>query len=50
MATLGCQLDYIWNELQPQIGGLTWNPDLEVGRHNFLTWTPWCGDLEAQWP
>ena len=34
----GCQLDYIWNELQSRIGGLTCDPDLEAGRHKFLTW------------
>jgi hypothetical protein len=34
----GCQLDYIWNELQSRIGGLTCDPDLEDGRHMFLIW------------
>jgi hypothetical protein len=33
-----CQLDFIWNELQSRIGGLTCGPDLETGRHKFLTW------------
>lgn len=32
MTILGCQLDYIWNELQSRNGGYTWDPDLEVGR------------------
>ena len=31
MAILGCQLDYIWNELQSRNGGLTRDPDLEAG-------------------
>jgi hypothetical protein len=38
MAIPGCQLDYIWNELQFRIGGLPYDPDLEGGRHKFLTW------------
>jgi hypothetical protein len=38
MAIHGCQLDYIWNELQSRIGGLTCDPDLEAGGHRFLTW------------
>jgi hypothetical protein len=38
MAIPGCQLDYIWNELQPRIGGLTCDPDLEAGRYKFLTY------------
>jgi hypothetical protein len=38
MAIPGCQLDYIWNELQSRIGGLTYDPDLKAGRHKFLTW------------
>ena len=37
VAIPGCQLDYIWNELQPRIGRLTWDPDLEAGRYKFLT-------------
>jgi hypothetical protein len=32
MAILGCQLNYIWNELQSRIGGLTSDPNLEAGR------------------
>ena len=36
MAIPGCQLDYIWNELQSRIGGLTCYPNLETGRHKFL--------------
>ena len=38
VAIPGCQLDYIWNELQSRIGGLTCDPDLETGRQKFLTW------------
>ena len=38
MAIPGCQLDYVWTELQVRIGGHTCDPDLEAGRHNFLTW------------
>ena len=38
MAIPGCQLDYIWNELQSRIGRLTCDPDLEAGRNKFLTW------------
>ena len=33
-----CQLDYLWNELQSRTGGHTCDPDLEAGRHKFLTW------------
>jgi hypothetical protein len=33
----GCQFGYIWNELQSRIGGHTCDPDLEAGRHKFLT-------------
>ena len=29
MGIIGCQLDYIWNELQPRNGGHTFDPDLE---------------------
>ena len=32
MATPGCQLDYLWNELQFRNGGHTCDPDLEAGR------------------
>jgi hypothetical protein len=28
----GCQLEYIWNELQSGIGRLTCDPDLEAAR------------------
>ena len=38
MAILGCQLDYVWNELQVRIGGLTCDPDLEAEKHKFLIW------------
>jgi hypothetical protein len=38
MAIPACQLDYIWNELQARIRRLTCDPDLEIGRHKFLTW------------
>jgi hypothetical protein len=37
MAVPGCQLDYIWNDLQFTIGRLTSDPDLEAGRYKFLT-------------
>jgi hypothetical protein len=30
MAIPGCQLDYLWNELQSRDGGHTCNPDLGV--------------------
>jgi hypothetical protein len=36
VALPGCQLDYIWNELQSRIGGLTYDSDLEIGRYKFL--------------
>jgi hypothetical protein len=32
VAIPGCQLDYIWNELQARIGRLTNKPNLEAGR------------------
>jgi hypothetical protein len=32
VAIPGCQLDYIWNELQSKIGRLTSDPNLEAGR------------------
>jgi hypothetical protein len=32
VAISGCQLDYIWNELQSRIGRLTSDPNLEAGR------------------
>jgi hypothetical protein len=32
VAIPGCQLDYIWNELQSRIGRLTSDPNLEFGR------------------
>ena len=38
MAIPDCQLNYIWDELQSRIGGFIWDPDLEDGRHKFLTW------------
>jgi hypothetical protein len=31
VAIPGCQLDYIWNELQSRIGRLTRDPNLEAG-------------------
>jgi hypothetical protein len=34
----GCQLDYIWNEIQSRIGSLTCDSDIEGGRYKFLTW------------
>jgi hypothetical protein len=36
MATLGCQLDSIWNELQSKNGGHTCDPDLEAGREHVF--------------
>jgi hypothetical protein len=38
VAIPGCQLDYIWIELQSRIGKLTSDPNLEAGRSKFLTW------------
>ena len=39
MAIPGCQLDYIWNELQSRIGKLSpVSSHLEAGRYKFLTW------------
>jgi hypothetical protein len=38
MAIPGCPLDCIWNKLQARIGGHTYDPDLEAGRHKFLIW------------
>jgi hypothetical protein len=32
VAIPGCQLDYIWNELQSRIGRVTSDPNLEAGR------------------
>jgi hypothetical protein len=32
VAISGCQLDYIWNELQSRIGRLTSDPYLEAWR------------------
>jgi hypothetical protein len=37
IAIPGCQLDYIWNELQSRNRGHTCDPDLEAGRHRLLT-------------
>jgi hypothetical protein len=46
MAIPGCQLDYIWNELQYRNGGHSCDPDLEAGRHRLLTqiltWNDTC--------
>jgi hypothetical protein len=36
VAIPGCQLEYIWNELQSRVGGLTCDPGLEAARHKFL--------------
>ena len=33
MAIPGCQLDYIWNEIQSRIGGHTCDADLEAEKH-----------------
>jgi hypothetical protein len=38
MAIPGCQLDYIWNELESRIRSLNCDPDLEAGKYTFLTW------------
>jgi predicted HTH domain antitoxin len=38
VAISGCQLDYIWNELQSRIERLTHDLNLEAGRYNFLIW------------
>jgi hypothetical protein len=32
VAIPGCQLDYIWNELQSRTGKVTSDPNLEAGR------------------
>jgi hypothetical protein len=37
VAIPGCQLDYIWNELQSRIGRLTSDCNLEARRYKFLT-------------
>ena len=42
MAILGCQLDYIWNELQSRNGGHPCDLDLEAGRQHAFD-----SDLEA---
>ena len=34
MTILGCQLDYIWNELQSKNGGNTCDPDLKAGKEH----------------
>ena len=33
----GCQLDYIWNELQSRNGGHTCDLDCKSGRYRLLT-------------
>jgi hypothetical protein len=38
MAILGCQLDYIWSELQFRTGDPTGDSDIEAGRHRGLVW------------
>ena len=55
MATVGCQLDALWNEQQQRKGGHTsepdfealrqhaFNPDFEAGRHRLFDL-----DLEAR--
>ena len=43
VAIPGCQLDYIWNELQSRIGRLTSDPYLEAWRSLSGSW---YGDLE----
>jgi hypothetical protein len=43
VAIPGCQLDYIWNELQFRIGRLTSDPYLEAWRSLSGSW---YGDLE----
>ena len=36
MAVLGCQVDYVWDELQSINGGHTCGPDFGAGRqHDF---------------
>lgn len=49
MAILGCQLDYIWNELQSRKGGHTWDLDLEAGRHRVLIWMLRPDDTPLIW-
>lgn len=44
VAIPGCQLDYIWNELQSRIGRLTSDPYLEAWRSLSGSW---YGDLES---
>jgi hypothetical protein len=46
MAISGCQLDYIWNELQFRNGMHTCDPDLEAGRQ-VSDLDLQNGDLEA---
>lgn len=43
VAIPGCQLDYIWNELQSRIGRLTSDPYLEAWRSLSGSW---YGNLE----
>jgi hypothetical protein len=43
VAIPGCQLDYIWNELQSRIGRLTSDPYLEAWRSLSGSW---YGDIE----
>ena len=38
VAIPGCQLDYIWNELQSRIGRLTSDPYLEAWRSLSGSW------------
>ena len=46
MAISGCQLDYMWTEVQYRNGGHTCDADLEGRRHRLLK--TWNGDLEAE--
>jgi hypothetical protein len=36
MAIIGCQLGYLWNELQSINRGHMYGPDLEAGIHRLL--------------
>ena len=49
IAILGCQHDYIWNELQSRNGGHACDLDLESGGHRLLIWIPASNpDVEAE--
>lgn len=47
MATLGCQHNCIWNELQSRNGG-NYDPDLEAQRHRLLTQILLDNDLKTE--